>query len=150
MYTFHLTTLEEVMREHDFTEVFESLRINEVSVEGICTYLENNKLMKIVSEGGVFCGFFSVEQCDWHEVEVHAYIIPGHRQKSKGILKSFAEAIFTLTPFTVIKTSVTSDHQHLVRFLKMMGFIDVEVQYNSVNKGGQTFNATTLKLYKGV
>lgn len=149
MFLFFPTTLDIVMRKYDYTSIFESLRINEMGVEEIFAFLQRNMLMRVATVDGEFCGFFSLEDCEEGEIEVHAFIVPEHRNKTKEILEGFAEAIFILTPFTSIRTIITGDHQPLVRFLRMIGFETVEVLPNSVKKESGTYDATILKLKKG-
>lgn len=149
MFLFFPTTLEVVMHKYDYTEIFESLRINEVGVEEIYTFLKRNSLMRVATPEGTFCGFFSLVELGEGEVDVHAFIVPEHRNKTKEILQGFAEALFILTPYTSIRTMVTSDYQPLVRFLHMIGFETVKTLPNSVKKESGIYDATVLKLNKG-
>ena len=148
MITFHKTTIEEVMTLGDFEELFKKMRINGMEVVDIISHLQRIPLMKACDYDGSFLGMLSVESSEAFEVEVHAYVLPEHRKRSKELLGAFKEALFTMTPFTSIKTSVTGDFKPLVRFLGFIGFEVVGVDRGVINKGSQTYDMFYLKTYK--
>lgn len=150
MISFHPITLDKAMEKYDFTTIFETLRINEGEVIDITSYLSKIPLMEALDYDGTFLGMLSVEPSEAFEVEVHAYVLPEHRKRSKDVLKAFKEALFTLTPFTSIKTSVTGDYKYIVRFLGFIGFRVVGINKGVINKGGQTYDMFYLKTDKEI
>ena len=149
MISFHPTTLSQAMEKYDYTPILKSLRINEVGVDDVCSHLSNTPLMEAIDYDGTYLGMLSVEPLEELEVEVHAYVLPEHRNRSKELLGAFKEALFTLTPFTSIRTTVTGDFKPLVRFLGFIGFDLVGVRHGVVNKGGQSYDLFVLQTNKG-
>lgn len=149
MISFHPITIDKAMEKYDFTAMFETLRINGRGVIDITSYLSKIPLMEALDYDGTFLGILSVEPSEAFEVEVHAYVLPKHRKRSRDVLRAFKEALFTLTPFTSIKTSVTGDCKYIVRFLGFIGFRVVGIKSGIIHKGGQTYDMFYLKTDKG-
>lgn len=149
MISFHPTTLDRAMEKYDFTPIFKSLRINEGEVSDIISYLSQIPLMEALDHDGTYLGMLSVEPVEELEVEVHAYVLPEQRKRSRELLGAFKEALFTLTPITSIRTTVTGDFKPLVRFLGFIGFDLIEVRRGVVKKGGQSYDLFVLQTNKG-
>lgn len=149
MISFYPVTLEEVLTYEGVDEVFESLRIDGVERGHILSSLKDASLMKVVDEEGKGLGFLSVTPYGDDGVEVHAYLLPKCRNRSKSVLRAFKEAVFTLTPFTTIRTSVTGVFRPLVRFLSFIGFRLVGVKHDAFTKDGISYPMYFLEMNKG-
>lgn len=148
MITFHPTTLDEMRKLGDYDSIFKSVCINEEEGSSVPSYLYNASLMKAVDFNGEPLGMLSVEPLRELGVEVHAYVLPNHRKRSKELLGAFKEALFTLTPITYIQTSVTGDFKPLVRFLSLLGFDLITVERGAISKKGQIHDLFVLQTIK--
>ena len=129
--------------------IIESVCINGMGLDEALSYLSNTPLMEITGHDGTSLGMLSVEPYGALGVEVHAYVLPEHRKRSKELLEAFKEAIFTLTPFTTIRTTVTGDFKPLVRFLSFIGFRVVGINKGVVSKSGMVHDLYVLETNKG-
>lgn len=149
MITFHPVSFNEALEKAEYLPLFKSLCINEMEVADVISYLSNTPLMEALDYDGTHLGMLSVEPVEELGVEVHAYVPPLHRKRSRELLGAFKEALFTLTPFTFIRTTVTEDFKPLVRFLGFIGFDLIETRSEAVKKGGQLYDLFVLQTNKG-
>lgn len=145
MITFPDTTLREIEEVCDVGALLEPLISNGWSVQDFKDFLGSSKL-KAIKDGGIL-GFFLYEPMS-DSVEVHAFVLPQHRNRSMSVLRAFKAYLMGDLRFRKIVTTVTGDYGHLVRFLKMIGFQPTNVEEEVVIKTSGVFNVTYLECVK--
>ena len=146
MFTFPIITFKEVEVLHNYDSVLEPLISNGWNIVEYKEFLEFSELRAIMDDKE-FLGFFLCEPMS-DSIEVHAFVLPEHRNRSKSVLEAFKAYLVGDLGFLCIKTTVTGDFEPLVRFLKMLDFKVTNIEYGVVTKGTGIFGATYLEYVK--
>ena len=145
MYTFPKTTFHEMEESYDFDPVIKPLVGNGYNVEDFKEFLNTSNLCSI--KDSKILGFFLYEPMG-DSVEVHAFVLPLYRNRSMSILRAFRAYLTDDLGFNKIVTTVTGDYEHLVRFLKMIGFSVTNIEVDAITKDSGIFNVTYLEYVK--
>lgn len=138
---FHEISYKDALEGYDLAGLLEPLLNGGYSLHEFKEYLSRSALLESINHKG--SGFFLYEPMG-DSVEVHAFIPPHSRKLSTGLLRALMGYFTQDMGFSYITTTVTSDYEYLVRFLKILGFKVSGVETGTVVKPTGVFNATYL------